>query len=172
MSTLGQVNAAWAGDAGDPDPLVRRALAAADGLDGYLTAVAALCGARLLMPIIATGDEGGATPDPSRHAEMAAVLITGPDGRQGLLAFTGLDSLQAFDARARPVLATLDEVAGAAADAGAEAVVVDVAGPHVLAIEPPLLSQLAVGQRLIRTDAGWAWLAVKGTDSPPGEPSG
>ena len=72
MKTLGQVNAAWAGDRGEPDADVRAALAAsgAGDPDAYLAAVAALCGARLLLPIVADGDEFGAGPDPD-HGEPA-----------------------------------------------------------------------------------------------------
>lgn len=163
MKTLGQPNAAWAGDRGEPDPQVRAALSAAakaSGADDYLAAVAALCAARLLLPIVADGDEGGDGPDPDRHAEMAAVLMTSASGASGVLAFTGLDALQAFDPKARPVPCTLDEVAATAAEVGASAIVVDVAGPHVLVIEGDLIGQLAAGRRLVRMQDGWGWLSV------------
>ncbi|NMD47754.1 MAG: SseB family protein [Propionibacterium sp.] len=165
MKTLGTVNAAWAGDRGEADAGVREALAAASGSgdpDAYLTAVAALCGARLLLPIVADGDEAGDGPDPDRHAEMSAVLMTSAAGASGVLAFTGLDALRAFDPAARPVLCTLDEVAGAAVEARAEAIVVDVAGPHLIAIEGDLIGQLAAGNRLVALEDGWGWLSLIG----------
>ena len=162
VKTLGQPNAAWAGDRGQADGQVRAALAAADGSgvpDDYLIAVAALCGARLLMPVTAEGDESdGANPD--RHAELAAVLLTSAAGASGALAFTGLDSLQAFDPRARPVPCTLDDAAATAQQVGASAIVVDVAGPHPLVIEAGLIEQLAAGRRLVRVEDGWGWLSV------------
>ena len=166
VRTLGEVNATWAGDRGEPDAGVRAALAAASGTgdpDAYLTAVAALCGARLLLPIVADGDESGDGPDPGRHAEMLAVLMTSASGARGVLAFTGLDALRAFDPLARPVLCTLDEVAAAAVEAGAEVIVVDVAGPHLLAIEGELIRPLSTGNRLVALEDGWGWLSVAGS---------
>lgn len=161
MGTLGQVNAAWAGDRGEPDAGVRAALAlSGTGQDAYLAAVAALCGARLLMPVVAAGDEAGGGPDPDRHAEMSAVLMRSASGRNGALAFTGADALHAFDPQARPVPCTLDEVATTALDAGAEAIVVDQAGPNLLVIEGDLLMQLAAGNRLVPLHDGWGWLSV------------
>ncbi len=174
VSGLGRVNDAWAGDRGDPDPEVRAALAAADqgDTDHYLTAVAALCGARLLLPIVASGDEAGDGPDPDRHAAMAAVLISSPTGSTGVLAFTGLDALQAFDRTARPVLCTLDEVAATAIETGSTAVVVDLHGPATVVIEQPLLGQLATGHRLVRTQDGWGWLSLAAPDSSPTKATG
>jgi len=162
VKTLGNVNAAWAGDRGEPDARVRAALVAAGSSqpDAYLAAVAALCGARLLLPIVAGGDEAGEGPDPHRHAEMAAVLIRSASGASGALAFTGLDALTAFGAAARPVPCTLDEVAGTAVEAGASAIVIDVAGPQSLVIEGELLDRLASGQRLVALDDGWGWLSL------------
>ena len=163
VSTLGQPNAAWAGDRGDPDDAVRAALAAAAvgrTTDDYLSAVAALCAARLLLPIVADGDEAGDGPDPTRHAEMAAVLMTSATGQTGALAFTGLDALLAFDAHARPVPCTLDVVAATAIEVGAQAIVVDVAGPHQLVIDESLIGPLATGNRLIVLTDGWGWLSA------------
>ncbi|MFZ1412859.1 MAG: SseB family protein, partial [Micropruina sp.] len=133
--------------------------AAGQDQERYLTAVATLCGARLLLPIVASGDEHASLgPDPDRHAEMAAVLLTGASGETAVLAFTGLDSLQHFDRAARPVPCTLDDVAASAVQLGASAVLIDHAGPSSLVIEQPLLAELAQGRRLVRTDSGWGWL--------------
>jgi hypothetical protein len=164
VKTLGQPNAAWAGDHGQPDPVVRAALAAAADLnqERYLTAVATLCAARLLLPVVATGEEGkaGEGPDPDRHAEMAAVLLTAASGEIAVLAFTGLDSLHHLDRAARPVPCTLDEVAATAVEMGATAVVIDRAGPASLVIDGLLLAELAQGRRLVRTAEGWGWLSA------------
>ena len=165
MRTLGKVNAAWAGDRGEPDAGVRAALAAASGAgdpEAYLAAVAALCGARLLLPIVADGDESGDGPEVGRHAEMSAVLMRSASGESGALAFTGLDALRAFDPLARPVPCTLDEVAATAVEVDAKALVIDVAGPHLLVIEGDLIGPLAAGNRLIALEDGWGWLSVAG----------
>ena len=57
------------------------------------------------------GDDGGAGPDPDRHAEMRAVQLAAPDGSTGLPAFTGLDALLRWRPDARPVPCRLDELA-------------------------------------------------------------
>lgn len=164
VRTLGQPNAAWAGDTGEPDPAIRAALlsaAEATTPQSYLAAVAALCTARLLLPVTAAGDESGEGPDPGKHAEMAAVTMTSSSGQQGVLAFTGLDALQSFDRSARPVPCTLDTVAATAHQLGAGAIVIDVAGPHHLVIDDALIGPLAQGHRLVAVDDGWGWLSVQ-----------
>lgn len=159
MATLGSSSAAWAGDRGDPDPEVRGLLAVASDHEGYLAAVAALCTARFLLPVIAIGDDGGNGPDPDRHAELQAAMLERSDGRRALPAFTGADALATWRPDARPVPCRLDELAQAAVEQGAEAVLIDLAGPHPLVIEGGLLAELARGRRLVRLDdGGWAWL--------------
>lgn len=159
--TLADVGRRFAGDRGEADPSVRAALAGVRDADSYLRAVAALCTGRLLLPILAEGEDAGTGPDPDRHAEMAAVSLRGADGRTALLAFTGLDAAQAWDPRARPVPGTLDEVAATVAEAGSDVLVVDVAGPAPLEIGPDLLDHLAAGERLVEVSAGdFGWLSV------------
>lgn len=150
MRQLGSPNQAFAGDHGDPDPQVRAALAAvADDPVGYLRAVAALCGARLLLPI---------APDPD--GDLSAVQVRAADGGIGLLAFTGLDALSAWNPAARPVPCTLDEVAATALETTARAIVIDLAGPSRLVIEAGLISELAQGRRLVELDdGGFGWLS-------------
>lgn len=160
MSSLGQPSAAYAGDRGAPDQRVRTLLAAAGNtrLD-YLRAVADLCTARFLLPIVALGEDAGDGPDPDRHAEMRAAVLTAPDGTTGLPVFTGLDALLAWKPEARPVPCRLDEVAATAVEMGAVAVLVDVAGPSPLVIEAGLVAELAAGRRLVELDGGeWGWL--------------
>ena len=148
MKPLGPAASAWAGDDGSPDPSLRAALAASTNPDGYARAVAALCLARLLLPIAADPD-----------GDLSAVAVTAPDGRTGLLAFTGLDALQEWRADARPVPCTLDDVAATAVETGAAAVVVDLAGPVPLVIESALVAELAAGRRRVELDGGgFGWL--------------
>ena len=158
---LGQPKAAYAGDTGEPDTAVRRALgraAVAQDPTDYLRAVAALCETRLLLPIVATGD-GGPDRDPDRRAEMAAVLLTSAGGATGVLAFTGLDSISAWDPGARPVPCTLDELAATAVETGSATVVVDIAGPSPLVIGRDLVAELAQERRLVElADGGWGWM--------------
>ncbi len=169
MNRLAQPSAAYAGDRGEADPEVRALLAVAGrGQDDYLRAVAALCTARFLLPIVAVGDEGGDAPDPERHAEMQAVLVASGDGSTGMPVFTGLDALTAWKPDARPVPCRLDEVAATARQAGAVAVLVDLAGPSPLVIEDGLVAELAQARRLVELEGGgWGWLF-----SPPDSSQG
>ena len=168
MRTLGQPNAAFAGDHGDPDPQLRAVLAQAyAGEQNYPRAVAALCTARLLLPIVADGDEGGEGPDPDRHAEMAAVLVRSAAGATAVPVFTGLDALTAWKPDARPVPCTLDDVAATAVETGSTAVLIDLPGPHPVVIERGLIDELAQGRRLVELpDGGFGWMFAQPEAGP------
>lgn len=153
------------GDDGLADPRARRALAAAvrePSPTSYLRAVAALCETRVLVPVVATATRlgetvGGLASD--KEAEMSVVLLQAADGRRALLGFTGLDALQTWQAGARPVPVTLDLAARTAQSENVSTVLVDVAGPHPLAIDGEVLAALAAGHRLVETapeEFGWA----------------
>ncbi|HZA04307.1 MAG TPA: SseB family protein [Propionibacteriaceae bacterium] len=152
------------GDDGSASADTRTALARAafePGPVAYLRAVAALCTDRLLVPVVATATRRGETTGglaSDKEAEMAVVMLRTPDGRQALLAFTGLDALQAWEPAARPVPVTLDHAAATAQTEGATAVLVDFAGPAALVIEGEVLASLAAGHRLVETgDGGFGW---------------
>ncbi len=162
MRTLGGVNAAFAGDRGEADPAVREAIAASDGsTTSYLDAVVALCTARLLVPVVATGDDSGDGPDPDRYAELAAVSVEAADGRRALLAFTGLDAMVAWEPKARPVPGTLDDVCATVTEAGADALLIDVAGPVPFVIESDLVAELGRGRRLVVMEDGYGWMQLE-----------
>jgi SseB protein N-terminal domain len=127
---------AAAGDDGAPDPGLAAALAGPDprgeGLPGV---VAALAGARLLVPLLATegedGDGGG-----GGAAEMALPHLRGRDGRTALPVFSGVAALAAWDAAARPVPVDARRAALAAVGDGCDVLVVDPAGPAVVVPRP------------------------------------
>lgn len=152
-------------DDGLATPATRRALAAAVGPADpadYLRAVAALCADRLLVPVVATATRRGQTVGglaSDKEAEMSVVLLQAADGRRALLAFTGLDSLHAWRADARPVPVTLDRAAQTTRAEGAAALLVDVAGPHPVVLDGEVLDSLAAGHRLVETAPGaFGWL--------------
>jgi hypothetical protein len=158
-------------DDGSATPETRRLLAVAAteaGTTAYLRAVAALCLDRLLVPVAATAsrmDRTAAGLALDKEAEMAVVLLQAADGRRALLAFSGLDALQAWQGSARPVPVTLDRAAQTARAEGAAAVLIDCAGPASLAVEGYVLNQLAAGHRLVETapgEFGWAVPAGNG----------
>lgn len=157
------------GDTGEANAETRARLleaAAEPGVDGYLGAVAALCGDRVLVPVVAEVTQLGTTSGgltAEKEADMSVVMLRRPDGDLAALAFTGLDALQAWRPDARPVPVTLDVAAQSARSEGAGYLLIDLAGPASLVIEGEILEHLAGGQRLVRTgDGGFGWAVAVG----------
>ena len=136
-------------DAGTADPTVRTMLVGyaahpTDRDDSGLMAVVA--GARLLVPVVAepvelsTSAAGLAT---DAHVDMAAVTLVAPDGTRALPVFTGLDSLGAWDATARPVPVTAASAAQAAVTERCDVIVLDPAGPAQVVLRPSMVWALA-----------------------------
>lgn len=153
-------------DTGAADPALAAALTsyAATGAGAYPAVLAALADARLLVPVVAVlgesevGEHGLVT---DKSSDMAAVLLTGADGRLALLAFTSTAALAAWDPAARPVPVAAHLAAATAVQEGAAALVVDVAGPQQLVLEGEDLGRIASGWRPVRLpDGGWGWLGV------------
>lgn len=153
----------FAGDDGAADPQVAAAFSDYAVTRQPAPALAALCGARLLVPVVALPGEVETAADGldrDKTADVAAVLMQGRDGRRALLAFTSLDTLTAWNAHARPVPVSTADAARAATAEGAAALVIDVAGPVRFVIETADLTELAAGHVIRRTSAGYAWLAA------------
>jgi hypothetical protein len=152
-------------DTGSAHPDTRRLMAAAAAEAtplAYLRAVAALCGDRLLVPVVATATRLGeavAGLASDKEAEMSVVTLQAQDGRRALLAFTGLDALQKWQPDARPVPVTVDRAAQTARNEDLTAVLIDLAGPHPLVIEGEVLGELAAGHRLVELAEGeFGWV--------------
>jgi hypothetical protein len=142
---------AFAGDDGSVAPEVAGVLAAYDeGGATYAETLAVLQRSRLLVPVVAIGGD--------TTSEMATVLLTGRDGRTALLAFTGTEPLRAWDPQARPVPVSAALAARSAAQEGAEAIVIDVAGPTRFAIEGDDLAAVAAGWTLAQVGERTAWI--------------
>jgi hypothetical protein len=120
-------------DTGAADPALAAALTAyAADPAREPEVLAALGEARLLVPVVAQLGESELGPDGlarDKSADMAAVLMRGADGRLALLAFTSLDAMQRWDPDARPVPVPARTAALAALQDGADALLVDLAGP-------------------------------------------
>jgi hypothetical protein len=151
----------FAGDDGSTAPEVAEALASyAEHPARHSAALAVLQHARLLVPVVAVlgeveHDERGLTRD--KTSDMATVLMTGRDGRQALLAFTGRESMARWDPQARPVPVTAARAAEAARHDGADAIVVDVAGPSMFVVEGEDLEMLASGATLVELSGRYGW---------------
>ena len=116
------------GDDGTADPR----LAAALGDDAQVFAV--LAEVRVFVPIVAIlGESTPAGGD--KNADMAAVLMTGADGRTALLAFSSTSTMAAWNAEARPVPVLGSGAAQAALDEGASAILLDVGSPGFTVVE-------------------------------------
>ena len=155
-------DAGFAGDDGAASAAVTAALAAYAADRGrYPDALAALQDARLLVPVVAVlgeveHDAAGLAHD--KTSDMAAVLLRGADGRLALLAFTGTETMRAWDAEARPVPVATRLAAQAALQDDAAALVVDVAGPTTFVIEGDDLRGLAAGWTLARVGERAVWI--------------
>lgn len=152
----------FAGDDGSVAPGVAAALKAYDAEHAtYAETLAVLQQARLLVPVVAVAgeielDERGLAHDKS--SDMATVLLTGRDGRMALLAFTGTGPLQAWNPEARPVPVSTALAAQSAAQEGAEALLIDVAGPTSFVIEGDDLAAVAAGWTLTRVGDRTGWI--------------
>ena len=150
----------------DDDGLVDAALSAALGDDTRVLAV--LGGVRVFVPVVALLDDTPAEPGggsgqraedgTAKEADMAAVMMTGADGRQALMAFSSVAAMTAWNADARPVPVWSRQAARAALDEGASAVLLDLASPTFTVIETADVEHLAAGHRLVSTEAGPAWV--------------
>jgi hypothetical protein len=156
----------FAGDDGAADEQLVAALAAydRDRTGGRTAVLAVLQHCRLLVPVVAVlgeveHDAAGLARD--KTSDMATVLMRNRDGRSGLLAFTGLASLQRWRPDARPVPVRAADAARAAVQEGADALVVDVAGPVVFAVEDESLRALADGFVLREVAGRHAWVKVE-----------
>lgn len=152
----------FAGDDGTADAALAAALSAYGSGSGDSAEVLAVLGSsRLLVPVVALlgsveYDDNGLAHE--KTSDMAAVLLTRPDGRRGLLAFTSTATMDAWDADARPVPVTAATAAQAALQEKADALVIDVAGPVRYAVEGDDLHGVAAGWRLARVGGRAAWI--------------
>lgn len=161
----------FADDRGAADPRLREALADHEaGTTSSGAVLALLQDARVLVPVVAVLgevelDEQGLAHDKS--SDMAAVLVQASDGGTGtgLLAFTSVETMARWDPQARPVPVTAATAATAAVQDGAEALLVDLAGPASYVVDGDDLTRLAAGWRLVAlADAsdgsgeGYGWI--------------
>ncbi len=152
----------FSGDTGAADTALAAALAAYSlDPERYLDVLGALQSTRLLVPVVAMlgeveYDEQGLAHD--KTSDMASVLLRGNDGRLALLAFTSLSSLQAWDPDARPVPVAAMLAAQSALQDGAEALLVDVAGPVPLVLQGQDLQAVAGGWRIAQVAGESTWI--------------
>ena len=139
----------------DDDGTVDPTLAAAFGDDTQVLAV--LGDVRVFVPVVPLlGDQPS---DGDKEADMAAVLMTGADGRQALLAFSSVATMATWNGDARPVPVWGRDAARAVLTEDATALLLDLASPTFTVVETADVKHLAAGHRMVSTEAGPAWLA-------------
>lgn len=156
-------------DDGSPDTAIREAR-------DHRELLFALKQGRVIVAVVSIAEETkeitGLTAE--KTSDMSVVSMLAADGRRGLLAFTGLDSLRAWNNSARPVPVTGIDVARAALDDSCEALVLDVAGPRtqvvpevdlvVLAGVEPLQHAAQIAQECLGREYGDQRLDVEVRD--------
>jgi len=144
----------FAGDDGSADPRLAAALAAhaADpSPERERELVAALVGARLMVPIVAVLGEAETGADGLRHeksSDMAVPTIDAPDGRKGLPAFTSLEALARWRADARPAPVAAPQAVQAAWSERADALLIDLAGPAFYELSGAAMRAVAEGRAM------------------------
>lgn len=116
--------------------------------------------ARIFTPVVAVllDDPEVAAVEGDKNSEMAAVLMTGADGRKALLAFTSVAAMTAWNPESRPVSVLGQDAAQAAIADGASAMLLDLGSPTFQVIETDDLQHLAAGHQLVQTPVGTAWI--------------
>lgn len=147
---------AFPGDDGSIDAVLQTAIDATVDTDDNSQIIGALCTVRVFVPVIALLGEVRAEGD--KDADMAAVFMTGADGRKALLAFSSVAAMQAWDPDSRPVPIFCHDAARAALDENAAALLLDLGSSHFTVVEADDLAHLAAGHRLVQSAAGAAWL--------------
>ncbi len=135
----GLAGPAFPGDDGGADPELRALLGG--GCASQEEMLRVLARSRLLVAVMAVADEV-AEDGSDKSSHMAVVSMVNAAGEKGLLAFTGLDSMALWNPEARPVPVPAPAAAEAAIADGAQALVIDVAGPARLVIPADMLSDL------------------------------
>jgi hypothetical protein len=120
-------------DDGSADAALAAALAGyGEGRATDAEVVAALHGARLLVPVVAVLGEAETGPDGLRRdksSDMAVPTIQAPDGRRALPAFSSTEALARWRPDARPVAVPLRQALQALAHEKADTLLIDLAGP-------------------------------------------
>lgn len=146
---------AFPDDDGSADPRLSEGLDAFESSRDLTEVLPVLADARLIVPVVALVGEAPSTAD--KEADMAAVLMTGADGRTALLAFSCLSAMARWNSEARPVPVPARQACAAARAEGAAALIVDIAGPVPIVVEETDLEHVAAGDVLVRAGDGFGW---------------
>ena len=161
----------FAGDDGSAPAALREALTtfATDPAHPVLPVLDALQDARLLVPVVAVlgeveYDDAGARPRQDlRHGDGPDAGSGRPDGPARLHRHRRAGR---WNPEGRPVPVSARDAAKAALHDGAEALLVDVAGPMMFVVEGEDLRALADGATLVDLAGRHAWVLPEGPARP------
>ncbi|MGN6636346.1 MAG: SseB family protein [Oryzihumus sp.] len=107
--------------------------------------MAALAGARLIVPIVAAPTEVDDSGELAveKSTDMAVVTLTAPDGQRALPVFSSVAALAAWDASARPSPVTSALAAQAAVQERCDVMVLDLGSGSPTVLRPSMLWALA-----------------------------
>ncbi|MBC7517953.1 MAG: SseB family protein [Microbacteriaceae bacterium] len=142
---------AFAGDDGSADARLLSALhqfqsASPIGSLSPVGVIDALRSSRLLIPLVATLGEPGLSASGlavDKSAELAIVMVAGPDGRNVLPVFSSVAAMGRWNPRARPVPVDAVRVGLAAASENTELVILDPGSPTAFAVRRPAIWAIA-----------------------------
>jgi hypothetical protein len=146
----------YGSDDGSADPRVLAILGAyVTGRADLRAVLDVLRTARVLVPVLPTAmetevDAAGILVE--KVVEMATVTVTGRDGRRALPVFTSTVSMAAWDPAARPFPTSAPAAAAGAFTEGAQALLVDFAGPFHVVVEGAPMRALAEGRGWVPAD--------------------
>ncbi|CAN5123759.1 SseB family protein [soil metagenome] len=133
-------------DGAAPEQLTEALRRFRSGELGQADVVDALRDCRLLIPLVARLGElgqGGHGHAADKSAELSVVTVSGPDGRTVMPAFSSVEAMRGWNAKARPVPASAVRVALAAASEDTDLVVLDPTAPTEFVVRRPALWALA-----------------------------
>jgi hypothetical protein len=111
----------------------------------------AIATCRFLIPLVAVAGEEGVNDEGARidkSQELSIITVAGPDGRPILPVFSSVAAMSAWRVDARPVPASAQRVALAAANEGTDRVVIDARGDEVV-LPRPAVWAIATAERWV-----------------------
>jgi len=139
-----------AADDGSADPALLAALLRFRAGDGSQSEVVdAFRHARVLIPLIAERGEEGLAPNGlvvDKTQELSIVTVSAPDGRRAQLVFSSVETMQKWDAAARPIPVEAVRAALAASAEDTDLIVLDPTSPTEFVIRRPAVWAVAQGQ--------------------------
>ena len=115
-------------------------------------AVVALSGCRLLVPLLAEAGDVGLTPEGrtvEKTQELSIVTVAAPDGRRVMPVFSSVETMRRWNREARPIPVPGPQAAIAAAQEGADLIIVDPGTPErEFGVRRTQLEAMALGRRV------------------------